>query len=351
MTTLGTLQRHHGAIGHGSRPGLRLPWAACLLLCGCLTPAFAQQVLSGKVTGHLRVARSTAPARRILVTLKALGQTVQETYCDADGSFGFYQLPNNSYHVVVTDDEYEPVDVTGTIDAPFQTVANLDIPLVPRKEAQRYNDGKATGGNPMVVGIETLADRFPSAAVKQFEKGIALEQRKKPDDAIAAYRKAIAIAPGFYPARNNLGSALMARGDLAGAEEQFAKVIELNQNDAAPYFNLGNVQLATGRLPLALVTISTGLRKEPESGLGHFLLGSVYEKQGKAGDAEAELKRSLELNPNLSRAHLALVNLYLQAGRNDLAAGELRGFLKLAPGDPLAPKAREVLARLEAGLH
>ncbi len=273
---------------------------------------------------------------------------LQSSYADNEGGFGFYALPNNAYHIVVNDEVFRPVDEIAVIDSPYQSTAVVNVVLVARDKDTKKEVGGLTGGNPAVVGLEHLDERFPPAAARLFEKAIALEQKGKAEEAIKVYRKAVEIAPGFYPARNNLGSALMARGDLAAAEEEFSKVIELNQNDAAPYFNLGNVQLATGRVPLALETISAGLRKEPANGLGHFLLGSVYQKQGRVKDAETELKRSLELNPGLSRAHLALVNLYMQAQRNDLAADELRGFLKLAPNDPLAPKAREVLSRLEA---
>ncbi len=334
---------------------IRLPYrstpcllAAALLLSALLLPhTCAAQQETGKIIGHLRIERGTEPDHRILVTLKTRGLTLQTAYADSSGAFGFYNLPNNAYHVLIDDPAFQPVEETTIIDVPHETTAIINIVLVARDKDTRKDVGGLTGGNPGMVGLKQLDSAFPPAATKQFEKGLELEQKKKPDGAIAAYRKAIEIAPGFYPARNNLGSALMARGDLAGAEEQFSKVIELSQNDAAPYFNLGNVQLATGRTPLALETISAGLRKEPQSGLGHFLLGSVYQKQGKARDAEIEIKRSLELNPSLSRAHLALVNLYMQAQRNDLATEELRHFLKLAPDDPLAPKAREVLARLE----
>jgi TolA-binding protein len=60
------------------------------------------------------------------------------------------------------------------------------------------------------------------------------------------------------------------------------------------------------------------------------------------------LRRSLELDPLMSKAHLALVNLYLRQKRNREAAAELRDFLKTFPEDPFAPKAKQVLGKLEA---
>jgi TolA-binding protein len=50
----------------------------------------------------------------------------------------------------------------------------------------------------------------------------------------------------------------------------------------------------------------------------------------------------------MSKAHLALVNLYMQQKRSEDAAVELRAFLKAFPEDPFAPKARQVLLKLES---
>ena len=52
----------------------------------------------------------------------------------------------------------------------------------------------------------------------------------------------------------------------------------------------------------------------------------------------------------LSQAPLELVNLYLPQHRVAEAILQLKLFLKLFPADPLAPKARDVLARLEASI-
>lgn len=78
-----------------------------------------------------------------------------------------------------------------------------------------------------------------------------------------------------------------------------------------------------------------------------MLLGTVYGRTGNAQQAEHSLRQALQLDPKLSKAHLELVNLYLQQQKPSDAATELRAFLKDAPHDPLAPKAKEVLQKLE----
>jgi regulator of sirC expression with transglutaminase-like and TPR domain len=69
---------------------------------------------------------------------------------------------------------------------------------------------------------------------------------------------------------------------------------------------------------------------------------------GKYPEAERALRQALELDPQMSRVHLELVNLYLVQQKNAEATAELRSFLKDCPDDPLAPKVKEVLKKLEA---
>ena len=120
-----------------------------------------------------------------------------------------------------------------------------------------------------------------------------------------------------------------------------------NPNDASAYFNLGNLYLLEKRYDNALVMVERGLSKRPSSPFGNFLRGSLLAQAGNTLEAEKSLRRSLELDPAMAQTHLALVNLFLQANRGSDAIVELRTFLKQFPDHQFAPKAREVLKRLE----
>jgi len=65
-------------------------------------------------------------------------------------------------------------------------------------------------------------------------------------------------------------------------------------------------------------------------------------------EAESALKRSLELDPQMAQTYLALVNLFIQEKRSADAIAELKTFLKEFPDHQFAPKARDVLKRLES---
>ena len=112
--------------------------------------------------------------------------------------------------------------------------------------------------------------------------------------------------------------------------------------------NLANVYLQTKRYDDALHSVEEGLRREPNSAFGKFLLGSIYERVGKGTEAEKALHEALALDPAMAKVHLELVNLYLTEHKQRQAETELQAFLKDFPNDPLAPKAREVLYRLQS---
>jgi tetratricopeptide (TPR) repeat protein len=303
----------------------------------------------GTITGQVRIVRGDSPPEPVMVTLQARGITVNSTYTDGEGRFVFYGLPSNLYHVLVNDSKYQPVEVQVTVHPSILPVAYVQISLDPKdlREEGKSPQAPASGGNPYLVSAADYTKDFPRKAVQEFEKAVKAEQAGKTDDAMRGYRKAIAIAPDFYPAHNQLGVAYLSRKDFPAAQAQFEEVLKLNQADANAYFNLGNVFLLTDRLDDALRLVEEGLRRQPNSGLGRFLLGSAYRRAGKLPEAERALHDAIAFDPTLSKAHLELVNLYLHQKRTPEAIAELKFFLKTFPTDPMAPQVSQVLSRVE----
>ena len=68
--------------------------------------------------------------------------------------------------------------------------------------------------------------------------GLCLSSQWRHDEAIAEYRKALAIRPDYVQAHNNLGLGLQAIRDLAGAVASFRRAIELAPEFAEARWNL-----------------------------------------------------------------------------------------------------------------
>ena len=81
----------------------------------------------------------------------------------------------------------------------------------------------------------------PDYAEAHNNLGNALANRKQFDEAIAHYRKSLAIKPNFAEAHNNLGIALAARGQLDEAIAHYQKTLEIKPHYADAYNNLGEL--------------------------------------------------------------------------------------------------------------
>jgi tetratricopeptide (TPR) repeat protein len=308
-------------------------------------PVSAQQV--GSIVGELHVARGDFPGR-VLIELQLHRAPIGSQYTDEQGKFAFSSLPNNLYRLVIHDERFYPVEEDVNLDLSITAIRTVQINLTPREkdassEAQIHN---AT--NPNLVDVEQYRRQFPKKALKEFDKGVEADGKGKPDDAIRHYQKAIDIASTFYPAHNNIGSDLLKKSDFANAQLHFKEAIKLNQSDAEAHLNLANLYLTEKHYDLAFESAQEGLRRDPNSAFGQFLLGAIHERLGKFAEAERALRSALSLSPLMSRAHLELVNLYLLQKDNIKAMAELRTFLDKFPADPLAPRAKEVLNKLEA---
>ncbi|MGB9072647.1 MAG: tetratricopeptide repeat protein [Terriglobales bacterium] len=308
------------------------------------------QAAAGAIVGQVQIALGSFPKEPAMVTLTTFGATVNSTYTDNEGRFAFTNLSWNAYHLIIQEKDYLPVDETVVID-PTSPVRRVNLRLMPREKPKENSlssgQDTITGGNPYLTNSAGFKKLYPTDALKEFKEGVKADQKHKVENAITHYQKAIALAPNFYPARNNLGTLYLGKADYAASREQFERVIEINPTDAAAYFNLGNVYLLTRQYEDAERLVEQGLKRQPESAFGHFLRGSLYAWTGDAPRAETSLRRSLELDPKMAQAHLALVNLFIREGKHEAAIAELKTFLKTFPEHNFAPKARIVLKELE----
>jgi Tfp pilus assembly protein PilF len=85
------------------------------------------------------------------------------------------------------------------------------------------------------------------------------------DDAITECRKAIEVDPSFGNPYNDIGSYLMARGDLDEAIEWFAKAKAAPRYEPRhyPFMNLGRLYAAKGMVQAAMREFEGALAIEP----------------------------------------------------------------------------------------
>jgi len=110
----------------------------------------------------------------------------------------------------------------------------------------------------------------------------------KTDDAVATTRNFMELHPNYTPLLNELGLALLDKGDLEGALSQFKAAQQVDPDDPTPYLHEGVLHQRAGAPGKARLYFREALRRHP----GHV-------------EAEDLLAQSLAANSVLSKRVLA----------------------------------------------
>ena len=169
------------------------------------------------------------------------------------------------------------------------------------------------------------------------------------DQAVAAYRRALAEFPSDVGALTSLGLAYYSAGQLKAALESYQRASKLAPGDPVLYERIGKtleqlgqgeeaaqVYLASAKCylnqqqapHLALERWQDAVRAWPDCLQAHVELFQYHQSQGQVREAVVEC--------------LALARIYRVQGQNDYAVQACQHALKLAPHDP------EVLAALDS---
>ena len=166
--------------------------------------------------------------------------------------------------------------------------------------------------------------------------GSALLERGDTAAAEPLLRRAVTLAPDHADALNNLGGLLNQTGRSAAAIPLLLRATTLDPGNAGARYNLGAALLRQGRYPEAVAEFSRVIALRPSHAKAENNLGIALQEQGLIVEASGHYLRAVELRPDYA---LALNNLgftLLQQGRTEEALRRLRRAVELSPGSPEA---------------
>lgn len=117
------------------------------------------------------------------------------------------------------------------------------------------------------------------------------------DEAVAAYRAALALGPPSAEASFRLAEALYRQGELQAARERYYVALELDEDLIEARFNLGCVLSELGEADLALEAFSGALAQHADYADAHFQLARLLDRRQRASEAEGHWRRFLQLAP------------------------------------------------------
>jgi Flp pilus assembly protein TadD len=150
-------------------------------------------------------------------------------------------------------------------------------------------------------------------------------------DEIALYRDCAEKSPAKARPHNNLGAALVRRGRLSEAIEQFRTALNINPNDADTHYNLGSALARQGELKQGIYHFSETLRLSPRNLKALNNMGVALVLLGRYDEALDYLEAALKINPLDADVHSNLGFALKKLGNPDGAVRHLSKALAIDP--------------------
>jgi tetratricopeptide (TPR) repeat protein len=161
-------------------------------------------------------------------------------------------------------------------------------------------DAAATPSPPAEAGrAPRLEPPLAAGPDDSYEWACELEDTE-PEQAVAAYRRALELEPGHAGALVNLGRMLHAAGDPAAAEAHYRKALAARPDDDTALFNLGVALEDLGRSEEALAAYEKAVAVDPSCADAHYNAARLCQALGRAAEALRHLKAYRQLLRNLS---------------------------------------------------
>jgi tetratricopeptide (TPR) repeat protein len=137
----------------------------------------------------------------------------------------------------------------------------------------------------------------PLDAKAWYNKGTALDELSRYDDAISAYDKAINLDPQCAEAWNNKGTALGRLGRFDDAIKAYEKAIEINPQYALAWYNIGAVLGKMGRIEDAIKPFDKAIEINSKYAQAWNNKGITLSSLGRYDDAIKAYEEAIKINP------------------------------------------------------
>jgi tetratricopeptide (TPR) repeat protein len=159
-------------------------------------------------------------------------------------------------------------------------------------------------------------------------------------EAEQAAQRAVALAPNFAGAWNNLGIILQEELKLDEARVCLECALTLEPNNAETLNNLANTFKRLGLAAEAEQRWNAALALKPDYAEAYSNLSNLLNDQGEYDRAEAMARRALALNPWLADAYMNLAAVHTARHRHSDALQVLDALIGFAPLHPRSRRGR-----------
>jgi tetratricopeptide (TPR) repeat protein len=174
----------------------------------------------------------------------------------------------------------------------------------------------------------------PRAFEWHYLDAIVLQRLARHAEAAERLARALAVSPGYLPARVKLAEALLDAGTLDESKRLFVALARDPAAEPGAEVGLGRIAAAEGRHEAAVTHFERAVALFPELGAAHYALALSYRALGRRDDARRALARHEQYGPRWPAVDDPVL-ASVTALKDDPRALVQRG-VKLADADDLA---------------
>ena len=152
--------------------------------------------------------------------------------------------------------------------------------------------------------------------------------------AVAAFRRALELAPERAATKQKLATALAVAGDLPAALVLYQELLDANPNFAEAHYSLGAIHLGSGQLGEAANRFAAAVRADPSYLQARLQLAHVLRRMRRTDAALVEYDGALRLDPRLAEARLGYAVSLADAARWGSARAWLQEGRRTYPDHP-----------------
>ncbi|RMD48575.1 MAG: tetratricopeptide repeat protein, partial [Alphaproteobacteria bacterium] len=183
------------------------------------------------------------------------------------------------------------------------------------------------------AALAPLLRRAPGEAVLWHLRGILCQLQGRLEEAINAFRAALARNPALAAARGNLGTALAALERHEEAVRELEAALAADPSAPESWNSLGVARAALGDPEGALEAFGRALALRPDYANALNGRAAVLRGLGRLHEAEADLRQARRLAPDDVAIRCNLANVLVDLGKAAEAETEARAVLAAAPED------------------
>jgi tetratricopeptide (TPR) repeat protein len=264
------------------------------------------------------------------------------THLDADGNDSPAILIENSTAA------NRAVNIPEFINIPPDGLMNIDAPVADYYRvidtatdlAKEHKSGEALAEWRKAVAIN------PKEASNHFNLGALLFDAGRVEEAIAQYSQALDLSSDYAEAHTNLGAALASNGRLDEAIAHFTKALELNPANLNVRSNLGTVLARAGKTEEAIPYLRDVAGARPQDAEAQTNLGLALALARRFDEAIGCLQKAVTASPDSFEYRFNLGRVLAAGGRFSEAIPHFEQAVRLSGG--LEPQILDMLADVYA---